>query len=102
MKSSRRLGCTLVELRVVIAIIALLISILLPSLNKAREAAKAVACASNLRQMGIGAASYAANNRGWLPPPTYSGGSAVPFIIETARFKSMFGQLPDISSFSVC
>lgn len=61
-------GFTLVELLVVIGIIALLISILLPSLNKARQAAITVQCASNLRQMGQGYFIYASENKGSLPP----------------------------------
>jgi prepilin-type N-terminal cleavage/methylation domain-containing protein len=58
---------TLVELLVVIGIIALLISILLPSLSKARENAVRTQCASNLRQWGIGLAQYFANNKGYFP-----------------------------------
>src|SRR5437763_5695258 len=64
---SKRAAFTLVELLVVIGIIALLISILLPSLNKARQAAARIKCGSNLRQIDIGLVSYAATYRGFVP-----------------------------------
>jgi len=61
---------TLVELLVVIGIIAVLISILLPSLSRARQAAQTIACASNLRQMGVAWISYQQDNNGWMIPTT--------------------------------
>jgi prepilin-type N-terminal cleavage/methylation domain-containing protein/prepilin-type processing-associated H-X9-DG protein len=63
-----RYGFTLVELLVVIGIIALLISILLPSLNKAREQANVIKCLSNLRQLGVAAAAYTSQNKMYLVP----------------------------------
>src|ERR1051325_4225226 len=67
--ASRRSAFTLVELLVVIGIIALLIAILLPSLNRARAQAKAIACQTQMRTIGQSMLIYANNNRGYYFPP---------------------------------
>jgi prepilin-type N-terminal cleavage/methylation domain-containing protein len=60
-------GFTLVELLVVIGIIALLVAMLMPALNKAREAARTVQCAAQLRQVGQALVNYASNSKGYFP-----------------------------------
>jgi prepilin-type N-terminal cleavage/methylation domain-containing protein/prepilin-type processing-associated H-X9-DG protein len=63
----RRGGFTLVELLVVIGIIALLISILLPSLSRAREAANQVTCQSQQKQIVLGMIMHASQHKGYMP-----------------------------------
>ena len=65
----RRSAFTLIEVLVVVAIIALLISVLLPSLRAARDQAKGVTCLSNLKQIGNGCAYYTQEHQGRFAPP---------------------------------
>ncbi len=86
---SGRAGFTLVEVLVVIGIIAMLVSMLLPALSKAREQANTVKCASNLKQIGIELEVYANNNDGWIFPV----GAWQP-VPAPGKFKSFNAGLP--------
>ena len=69
-------GFTLIELLVVIAIIAILAAMLLPALSASRNSARAAHCASNLKQLGVAAHMYTADNQDYCVPyhtPAYTG-----------------------------
>src|SRR5947209_521411 len=82
----RRRGFTLVELLVVLGVIVLLMGILVPTLKSARESARAVKCANNMRQIYAAVIAYANDNEGTLPgaPDT------TPFANATIKYNAYY------------
>lgn len=91
--TTRRMAFTLIELLVVVAIIALLVSILLPSLSAAREQARAAKCGSHLRGFGSGLHTYTTENKEWLPGVNTTG---VPLRIAVLRNRKEELRRPDL------
>jgi prepilin-type N-terminal cleavage/methylation domain-containing protein/prepilin-type processing-associated H-X9-DG protein len=84
LRTGKKCNFTLIELLVVIAIIAILASMLLPALNQAREKAKTISCASNLKQVGLGLMMYADDNDGYTPKGDQGIINLIPYIGGTA------------------
>jgi len=89
-------GFTLVELLVVVAIIALLIAILLPSLGRVRELATRAVCASNQRQIALTTLTYATEYRGRFPSTTRDNGFEHASWIHSTVYETLRdGDVPD-------
>ena len=93
MKMKKTIQFTLIELLIVIAIIAILASMLLPALNRAREKAQEIKCISNLRQIGSCMLQYTMDFRDQLPICFASMGYA-PVVIESALWNISSGRVP--------
>lgn len=88
---AKRQGFTLIELLVVIAIIAVLIGLLVPAVQKVREAANRMQCANNLKQMGLAAFNYEDTNQALPPGEVYPARTTMqvmmlPFIEQSATY----------------
>lgn len=95
MNTGQRDGFTLIELLVVIGITAILVALLLPAVQAAREAARRTSCLNNLKQIGLAVTNYESGNRFFPPgarwdPGKISRGSALIFLLPYLEYNDLY------------
>ena len=99
MQKLNRIGFTLVELLVLIAIIGILVVLLLPAVQSDREAARRIQCANNLKQLGIAVHNFHAVRNSVVPTHLTRVGHAtwcvllLPFLEESALYEEVYGEV---------
>src|SRR6476619_481344 len=96
-RERRMLGFTLVELMVVIAIIGVLLAILIPAVQAAREASRRTSCLNNLHQVGVGLTADEAAKKKWPACKKWSGPPTKPSSFEMAWSSFLLGYIDEQS-----
>src|SRR5436853_7259499 len=92
-----RIGMSLIEILVVVAVISILIALLMPAVQKARESAARTRCANNLKQIGLALHSFAADNRGRLPISTHTTSN-----LEKTWIYTLAKYMEDVDAIRIC
>ncbi len=95
---TRRVSFTLIELLVAIAVIAVLMAVLLPSLGRARESAKRIVCSGQVKQVGIAVLAYASDYVNRMPTYNSNTAQSRPYLLNHSYALYRAGAIPELTA----